>query len=49
MLAQKLLGRASSRAGQNLHEELLAMLQQLPAMGGGTMLQFLQRLSRATP
>ncbi|HET7867424.1 MAG TPA: tetratricopeptide repeat protein [Burkholderiaceae bacterium] len=49
VLAQKLLGRASSRAGQNLHDELLAVLQQLPAVGGGTMLQFLQRLSRPTP
>lgn len=49
VLAQKLLGRASGQTGQDLHDELVAVLQHLPALGGGTMLQFHQRLSRAMP
>ncbi len=49
VLAQKLLARASARPGPNLHDELVAVLQHLPAVGGGTMLQFHQRLSRAMP
>ena len=49
VLAQKLLARASARPGPNLHDELVAVLQHLPAVGGGTMLQFHQRLSRTLP
>jgi hypothetical protein len=49
VLAQKLLGRASGQAGQSLHDELVAVLEHLPALGGGTMLQFHRRLSRAMP
>jgi tetratricopeptide (TPR) repeat protein len=46
VLAQKLLSRAPGQAGQSLHDELVQVLQHLPALGGGTMLQFHRRLSR---
>jgi Tfp pilus assembly protein PilF len=44
VLAERLLaGGGTSRPG--LHDELVAVLQQLPATGGGTVLQFYRRLA----
>jgi Tfp pilus assembly protein PilF len=49
VLAERLLaqpgGGADGPARPGLHDELVAVLQQLPATGGGTVLQFYRRLA----
>jgi tetratricopeptide (TPR) repeat protein len=48
VLADKLLARDAGGPPGRLHDELITVLQQLPAVGGRTMLQFYRRLAPQT-